>query len=192
VVFLFHLSEMDVQEQPGHPGSCRRHPGDMRRVRTPDVRAAPGHVQAVCDACNNSVNDDVPRIQSGLLSPPSSAPRVLMGCTLRLQTPPDASGLCASPDGSRWNLELDDRRCVLSSCPHIAWNPGCTRETRYAHAEDGKVFSSLFRKEKLRSLRMSALTNEPMPPHKALVLHTYKRASLMPQIRGVLRDRCPR
>jgi hypothetical protein len=60
------------------------------------------------------------------------------------------------------------------------------RETRYAHAGDGKVLPSLFPKEKLRSLRMSALTNESMPPHKVLVFDT-ETSGLIPRDNGKFR-----
>jgi hypothetical protein len=133
VVFLFHPSEVDVQEQLGHTqGHVDAPPDapiwDMKRVRTPDVRSTPGHVQTACDACHHSANDDVPRIQSGLLSPPSSAPWVLMGYTARLQTPPDASGLCASPGWVAVEPGVGRQEVgVLSMCPRIAWSPGCIR-----------------------------------------------------------------
>jgi hypothetical protein len=175
-----------------HPGPCRctphhqTHPGGTKRVRTPDVRATPGHVQAACDTCHNSVNDYTPRIQSELLSPPSSAPRVLLGCTLCPQAPPDASVLCAPRmgRGGIWSWTTGGGFCLR--VPALHGTRVAPRETRYAHAGDGKVLPSLFPKEKLRSLRMSALTNESMPPHKVLVFDT-ETSGLIPRDNGKFR-----
>ena len=157
----------EARTNPGRPGNTRACPGGMRRVS---------------QQCERLYTPDT----IGVVVTPVLCPAGVAGVyAMSTGTTGCVRVMCAS-DGSRWNLELDDRRWILSSCARIAWNRVAPRETRYAHAGDGKVLSSLFPKEKLRSLRMSALTNESMPPHKVLVFDT-ETSGLIPRDNGKFR-----
>ena len=97
----------EARTNPGRPGNTRAGPGCMRRVS---------------QQCERLYTPDT----IGVVVTPVLCPAGVAGVyAMSTGTTGCVRVMCAS-DGSRWNLELDDRRWVLSSCARIAWNPGCT------------------------------------------------------------------
>jgi hypothetical protein len=183
VAFLFHPSEMDVQEQPGHTqghaDAPPDTPEDMRRVRTRTSgqhRAGPGGMRRVSQQCERLYTPDTigvvvtpvlcPAGAAGVYSTSTGAP----GCVRVMGVP----GWVAVDFGvGRQGVGL------VFVCPHCmepGLHPGRRVMPMLAAA---KSFPFYFVKRSC-ALRMSALANEPMPPHKVLVFDT-ETSGLIPR-----------
>jgi hypothetical protein len=185
VVFLFHPSGMDVQEQPGH---TKGHadappdtPEDMRRVRTRTSgqhRAGPGGMRRVSQQCERLYTPDTigvvvtpvlcPAGAAGVYSTSTGAP----GCVRVMGVP----GWVAV---DFWSWTTGGGSCLR--VPALHGTRVAPRETRYAHAGGGKVFSFLFRKEKLRPSNERIGKRTHATSQGACIRHRDKRADTQRQ-----------